>query len=154
MPDIRDVFPSKYLSAADLRSQPRTVVIRTAVPELIGQGAQQQKLVLTVAMADGRAISKQLVLNKTNSMTLATVFGFDYTTWGGKSITLRPEMVLFQGRPQEAIRCYAAGPAQPPTPPPTAPIAPTTPPAPSAPSAPNAAPFGDGLSDMTDDIPW
>jgi arabinogalactan endo-1,4-beta-galactosidase len=116
---IDSAFPSQYLKAADLQGKKITVTMSHVDMEDIGGDL---KPILYFIGKD-----KGLVLNKTNSNTIAMMHGYETEDWSGKSITLVEAMVDFQGRTVAAIRVYAqrvAPPAAAPRPKPSAPKAP------------------------------
>jgi hypothetical protein len=94
---VSDAFPSKYLKAVDLQDKNVTLVIDRVEFENIGD--DDRKLVIYFTKA-----KKGLVLNKTNSKTIAATYGDDTDGWSGKSIVLFPAMVDFRGDTVEAIR--------------------------------------------------
>jgi hypothetical protein len=97
--NINDVFPSKYLKAADLNGKTVTLTIKDVGVETIGD---DDKLVVYFKGKD-----KGLVMNKTNSNNIAIVFGPDTDGWLDQDISVFPTMVDFQGRSMEAIRVKA-----------------------------------------------
>jgi hypothetical protein len=97
--NINDVFPSKYLKAADLNGKTVTLTIKDVGVETIGD---DDKLVVYFKGKD-----KGLVMNKTNSNNIAMVFGPDTDGWLEQEISVYPTMVDFQGRSMEAIRVKA-----------------------------------------------
>jgi hypothetical protein len=97
--NINDVFPSKYLKAADLNGKTVTLTIKDVGVETIGD---DDKLVVYFKGRD-----KGLVMNKTNSNNIALVFGPDTDGWLDQDISVFPTMVDFQGRSMEAIRVKA-----------------------------------------------
>ncbi len=130
---ISEAYPSKYLKAADLAGQDRTVTIRACVQEELGQGSEME--VKPVLYFDGG--QKGLVLNKTNATAIADNYGDDTESWPGRSIVLLVREVDYKGKLTPAIRVRAQV-----TPQPTVQHAPA-PPAP----APDTAP-------LNDEIPW
>src|SRR3954470_5660272 len=96
-----DAFPSKFIAAADLNDEERTVKITHVDTDEIGG---KQKFICHFAGA-----KKGLVLNKTNFNTIVKVTGRDDTDdWTGCEICLYPTMVDFQGDQVDAIRIKAA----------------------------------------------
>lgn len=96
MPRVSDMFPSSYLKATDFEED-TTLTIQAIQSEKIGD---DDKYVVYFEEVD-----KGLVLNKTNSETIASVAGSDDTDdWAGHKITLFATTVSFQGKPTEAIR--------------------------------------------------
>ncbi len=130
---ISEAYPSKYLKAADLAGQDRTVTIRACVQEELGQGSEME--VKPVLYFDGG--QKGLVLNKTNATAIAEDYGDDTEAWTSRDIVLFVQKVTFQGKLMPAIRVRTQA-----TPQPVVQRAPA-PPAPE----PDAAP-------LNDDIPW
>ena len=122
--DVRLLFPTQYLSAADLRKEDRTVTIRgVTVDELkTSQGSEKKPCVYfeetkAAADRDGKK-EKRLVLNKTNAMTIASLYGYEVDEWKGKRITLYPTQADAFGKTVDCIRVRptvppAAAPAEP-----------------------------------------
>ena len=97
--NINEVFPSKYLKAADLQGRQVTVKIRSAEQETIGD---DRKLVVYF---EGK--EKGVVCNKTNANNIAALYGPDTDDWAGNEITLFEAMVDFQGKTVPSIRVRA-----------------------------------------------
>lgn len=95
-----EAFPSKFLAAADLEGEEKTVKITHVDTDEIGG---KQKFICHFAGA-----KKGLVLNKTNFNTIVKVTGQDDTDdWTGCEVVLYPTMVDFQGDQVDAIRIKA-----------------------------------------------
>ena len=107
---ISNAFPSKYLRAADLQDRPVKAFMNRVELESIADG-EDRKPVLYFTKG-----SKGLVLNKTNSKTIAAAYGDDTDNWENKEIILFPAMVDFRGDQVEAIRVRIPKPAVPPKP--------------------------------------
>ncbi len=131
---ISEAYPSKYLKAADLDGQDRTVSIRACVQEELGQGSEME--VKPVLYFDGG--QKGLVLNKTNAQAIVEDYGDDTEAWTGREIVLFIQKVTYQGKLTPAIRVRVQKTA----PQPVVQSAPAMP----APE-PDAAP-------LNDEIPW
>jgi hypothetical protein len=99
---VSEAFPSKYLSAADLNGQNVRVVMQNVEIEKVGE---DMKPVLYF-----RGKNKGLALNKTNSKTIADVYGDEMDDWNGSELILFPVMTDFQGKQVEAIRVRAPQP--------------------------------------------
>lgn len=119
--DVRLLFPSLYLSAPDLRGEDRTLTIRAvAVDELKTSAGTEKKPCVyfeetkAAAERDGKK-ERRLVLNKTNAMTVASLYGYEVDEWVGKRITLFPTQADAFGKTVDCIRIR-----------PTVPPAPTT----------------------------
>ncbi len=106
---ISKAYPSKYLKAADLDGQDRTVSIRACVQEELGQGAEME--VKPVLYFDGG--QKGLVLNKTNAQAIADDYGDDTEAWTGRDIVLFIQKVTSQGKLTPAIRVRVQAAPQP-----------------------------------------
>lgn len=100
MPSIHDSFPTKYLSAKDLKGRTFTLAMDKLVFEDIGDDGDKPVLYFKKA-------EKGLVLNKTNAGEISDVFGDDYTLWGGGTLTLYPDRTSYQGKMVDCIRVAA-----------------------------------------------
>lgn len=96
MPKLNEMYPSRWLAAAEIPDVGQTVTVRRIQLEEIGDG---EKWVLYF-----EELNKGLVLNKTNSQTIASLYGDDTDDWEGNQITLFPTQVDFQGKQVDAIR--------------------------------------------------
>ena len=80
---ISESFSSNYIRAADV-AKPRTVIIASCSMETLGQGAEaEEKPVLAF-----RGAKKGMVLNKTNALQIAGMYGDDTDQWIGQPIEL------------------------------------------------------------------
>ena len=103
---VSEAYPSDYLKAADIGDATPTVIIVSAELETVGQGAKaEQKLVLGF-----KGKEKRLVLNKTNSNTIAALYGDETDDWLGKPITLVTREIEYDGKVAPAIRVSAKKP--------------------------------------------
>ena len=101
MPNVNQMFPSRFLRATNIPRRGITLVIETVTQEEVtsdGEG-KQKKWALKFKDDD-----QLLVLNKTNASILAEAFGPDTDSWADKAITLRTEKVSFGGRMTDGIR--------------------------------------------------
>ncbi len=132
-----EVFPSKYLKAADLKGKPHTVTIESAPYETLKSldGKEAQKIVLHFKNAE-----KTLPLNATNFDAVCDATGCpDTEDRPGQRIELYPTKTTMgrtavdciRIRPPSASRPAAVVPPPPPPPPPSEPA-----------------------SEMNDEIPW
>jgi hypothetical protein len=124
-----EVFPSKYLKAADLKGKPRIVTIERAQYETLKSldGKETQKIVLYF-----ENVPKSLPLNATNFDAVCDATGFpDTEDWPGQRIELYPTKTSMGGQLVDCIRIR----------PPSAPR-----PAAAAPPPP--------IGEMNDEIPW
>ncbi|MCC6458801.1 MAG: hypothetical protein IT328_27905 [Caldilineaceae bacterium] len=107
---MSDIFPSKYVKAADLEGRTVTLTIKTlTVEEMLNHASEKErKPVLYFERA-----TKGLVLNRTNAMTIAALYGDESDTWPGKRISIYPTRVKAFGQMQDCIRIREEIPAQP-----------------------------------------
>jgi hypothetical protein len=98
---IDELYPSKFLRAADLNGKPLRVTIVGLKREDIGG---EQKVVLSFTN------EKSLILNKTNARQIAKTLGDETRGWASKDIILVPTQVDFRGEMVDAIRVRAATP--------------------------------------------
>lgn len=92
-----DVFPGKYLRAADLGTAEPVVTIREVKLETLGEDSKP------VVYFEGK--ERGLVLNKTNFASIADITGEDDTDdWKGCKVKLFVAKVEFQGKRVPAIR--------------------------------------------------
>lgn len=112
--NVNDAFPSKYLSAKDLQNREHTLTISAiTMEEMNGDRGKQSKPV-----AFFRGAQKGLVLNKTNSLTIAAAYGDEMMAWIGRPIVVFPAMDRVAGemKPCIRVRPVFAGAAQAPAP--------------------------------------
>jgi hypothetical protein len=109
---------SKYFKAADLTTE-KKLKIKSATEELIGQGADQKKMLVVWFTNDERG----LPLNRVNNRTIRGAFGDDTSGWPNKIIIAFPTMVEFRGKMTPGLRVRIPPPkgdgvaAKPPPPP-------------------------------------
>ena len=94
---ISDEFPSRYLKAADLQGREVRVTMQHVEKEKLGD---EMKLALYF-----KGKEKAMILNKTNSNTIADSYGDDTEDWFDQPLILFSVMVDFQGKVGPAIRC-------------------------------------------------
>jgi hypothetical protein len=127
MPTREDLFPSKYLKAADLNGKPAVVEIEKAPSEKLKglDGTEQVKTVLYFKGAE-----KSLPLNMTNWDLCAAICGDDTDDWAGHAIELYPTTTMMGGKAVACIRIRK--PSKKPSPgvklPPKKPVLPVPPP--------------------------
>ena len=107
---ISEVFPSKYLTAADLNGKAYTLTIRTVTLEemVTHENKKVQKPVCWFVGAQ-----KGFVMNVTNAHIIVALYGDDTSLWEGKRITIYPTQVRAFGTMQDCIRVREEIPAQP-----------------------------------------
>jgi hypothetical protein len=129
-----EVFPSKYLKAADLKGKARIVTIESAPYETLKSldGKETQKIVLYF-----KNVPKSLPLNATNFDAVSDATAcFDTEDWPGQRIELYPTKTTMQGKTVDCIRIRPPSASRP------AAVAPPPPP-PSEPA-----------NELNDEIPW
>jgi hypothetical protein len=129
------VFPSKYLKAADLKGKPHTVTIESAPYVTLNglDGNETKKIVLHFKNAQ-----KTLPLNATNFDAVCDATGFpDTEDWPGQRIELYPSRTTMGGKALDCIRIRRPSASRP-----AVAVAAPLPPPPSEPG------------EMNDEIPW
>ncbi len=93
-----DVFPSKWLAAADLGDKEPTVIIDRVVLEEINDTEQKPVIYF-------KKVKKGMICNKTNWKTIAYIHKSDDSDdWTGKEVALYVELVNMQGQMKPALR--------------------------------------------------
>lgn len=86
--NIKQLFPSKWLSPDDLGNRRVEVVISECALEAVRNpqtNQEEEKLIITFAKA-----TKRLIANKTQCFAIAEIVGdYDTDNWTGKRIALR-----------------------------------------------------------------
>lgn len=103
MANINALFPTKYIKAADLQGQDLTLQIAGLSIEKIDDNSQEP----VIKFANH---NQGLVLNKTNALTIAELYGEDYDRWSGRMITLYSTQCTFGGKMVDCIRVRQAVP--------------------------------------------
>jgi hypothetical protein len=100
----KDVFPSKYLVAADLEGRARVLTIKSAPYELLkNRGKEERKTVLYF-----EETQKGFPLNVTNWSSVCSVTREDDTDrWPGKQIEVYPDKTPMDGQMVDCIRVRA-----------------------------------------------
>ncbi len=101
MTSISELFPSRFLKAADLKGRTVKVKIKKVEVEEIGQDKDEKPVIYF----DG--VERGLVLNKTNGVAIAEIHGDATDGWTGKEIEIFSMMVPYQGQNVAAIRIRA-----------------------------------------------
>jgi hypothetical protein len=97
---IDQLYPSRFLRAADLDGKPLRVTIAGLKRDDVGG---ETKVVLSFADHE-----KSLILNKTNARSIAKALGDETSAWPGKTIMLVPAVVDFKGESVDAVRVRGA----------------------------------------------
>lgn len=101
MTTVSELFPSKYVRAADLGGRPRVVVVAAVFVEEFRQrdGSRARRPVLRF-----RGATKAMILNKTQALALAEITGSEVIEeWVGHRVMLTPG-VASNGQPTIVIQ--------------------------------------------------
>jgi hypothetical protein len=97
---INSAFPSKYLKESDLGGREVPCVIdRVTIEDVGGPSDPEEKPVMYFVNK-----AKGMVLNKTNSMYIASKYGDETDDWKGKAIIIHPDSTMFQGKMVPCLR--------------------------------------------------
>lgn len=99
--NVHDLFPTRFIAAADLNGKAFTLTIRSITLEDM-QSHDNKTVTKPVAWFTNAA--KGLVLNRTNCMTVAELYGPETDLWAGKAITIYATKVRAFGKLEDAIR--------------------------------------------------
>lgn len=99
MPNLNEMFPSKFLKAEDI-DQDYEVTIAEIASDTAGQG-DEKKNVFVVYFEE---FDKGLCLNKTNGGLIAAQHGSNTDAWKGKKVVLTVEDVQYKGELVKGIR--------------------------------------------------
>lgn len=104
MPNINDIFPSKFLKAHELQGKTPTVTIdRVGVEQVRGRQKTDTKAVLYF-----RGKAKGMLLNKTNAQSVTQIARSPLTEqWVGVAVTLYATTATFGTDVHEVIRIKA-----------------------------------------------
>ncbi len=99
-----DIFPSQYISAADLGNKEFALTIASAAMEMVGNDDEKKKkLIVRFQEAE-----KGLVCNVSNFDMIAFIHGDDTDGWVGKEVVLYATPVNFKGKTVMGIRIKQA----------------------------------------------
>ena len=93
---ISEVYPSKFLKAADLASRDHKVIIESVVHEKLGDDMKP--------VVSYRGWSKCHPLNKGVSQFIADGLGDETNSWIGREIVIYPTTTDYQGKRYEVVR--------------------------------------------------
>jgi hypothetical protein len=87
--DFDELYPGRFLKAGEFKGRDVNLTItRVQVDELEGNKGKETKGIITF-----RETPKQLVLNKTNGLSIKAMFGRAVAEWVGKRVTLYPQKI-------------------------------------------------------------
>lgn len=111
MPEINDLFPSKWLVAADLEGKPCVLTIKKIEIETMkGRDGKADEIKPIVFFEEAE---KGMVCNKTNATTISKLYGTNTDDWIGERITLFPTKVTWGKELVDAIRVDTVLPRKP-----------------------------------------
>ena len=94
--DYKEIYRSKFMKADDLNGRSATYTVNGCTAEDVGDDT---KLVLAFSETD-----RPLVLNKTNVVIMAELFGPESDGWEGKQIKLVTSTTQYQGKTVKCTR--------------------------------------------------
>jgi hypothetical protein len=106
--NVNDIFPSRFLKAHDLGGKPYTLTIKAVTLEDLGHGAEKES---KLAIAFEKA-TKMMLLNRTNAMIIASLYGPETDSWKGKAVTVYSARVKAFGAWHDALRIKEQIPAR------------------------------------------
>lgn len=107
--NINSAYPSKYLAAtADFPDDADLILtIKDVTVENVGQGADAEDKPIIYF----QEVKKGFLCNRTNSKTIANLYGAETDAWIGKKIALYPTEVEYRGDMVMGIRVRIKAPA-------------------------------------------
>lgn len=107
-----DAYQSEWLSGLDLNGKTVSVVINGVTLERVQNQRNEtaEKAAVSFRTPGGAMLKKRLLLNKTNAVALAKLFGTETDAWVGKGVQLRPETVNAFGQTHLVVRIAGAAP--------------------------------------------
>lgn len=97
---LHEVFPSRFLEAAELEGQELTLTIERYEKDVPVGRENDLCTVIYFKETDGRG----MVLNKTNGFRIGAYHGPDLDKWGGCEITIYPSTCDLAGKTVDCIR--------------------------------------------------
>jgi hypothetical protein len=110
--NVNELFPTRFIAAADLNGKSFTLTIRNVTLE--DMQSHDNKTV-TKPVAWFTNATKGMVLNRTNTMIIAGLYGVETDLWAGRRITIYATKVRAFGKLEDAIRVREEIPAPPTT---------------------------------------
>ena len=104
---MSQAFPSKYLKAADLDGGRFTLTMSHITMEKVVDDEPEKPILYF------NGAQKGMVINQTNGMMIASLYGDDTDHWPGRPVELYTAMVSFGGKTVPAIRVMAPAQAMP-----------------------------------------
>lgn len=107
---ISEVYPTKYVTAADLQGRTVTLTIKAVTME---EMLTHDNKTVSKPVAWFERTNKGFVMNATNARVIANLYGDNTDGWTGQRISIYPTQVKAFGKMQDCIRVREEIPAQP-----------------------------------------
>ena len=95
------MFPSDFVKADDLNGKDVTKTIKAVTMDELTMAGGRKETRPVIRFSDAE---KKLVLNKTNAVTIAGMYGKETDNWIGKKITMFPTETTFGSDTVDCIR--------------------------------------------------
>ena len=97
---ISEAYPSNYIKASDLQGKSIKMTIERVEMEDLGDDGEKPCLFFKEA-------KKGIILNKTNSNRVATLYGDETDQWVGNMIEVYPDVTEYKGQTTDCVRLRA-----------------------------------------------
>ena len=106
-----EAYQSEWLTGLDLKGRQVTVLVDAVTAEQVQnqRGERAVKAAVAFRAVNGAPLHKRLLLNKTNAVALARLFGGETDNWKGQAVVLRPENVTAFGQEFCVVRIAGRG---------------------------------------------
>ena len=106
-----EAYQSEWLSGLDLKGRQVTVIVDAVTAEQVQnqRGEKATKAAVAFRATGGQPLRKRLLLNKTNAVALARLFGPETDGWKGQPVLLQPENVPAFGQVHCVVRVAGRG---------------------------------------------
>jgi len=95
------LFPSDFVKAEDLEGKDVTKTIKSVTVDELTMAGGRKEARPVIRFKDAK---KKLVLNKTNAVTIASMYGNETDDWIDKPITMFPTETTFGNKTVPCIR--------------------------------------------------
>jgi len=106
-----EAYQSEWLSGLDLKGRQVTVIVDAVTAEQVQnqRGEKAVKAAVAFKTVAGQPLRKRLLLNKTNAVALARLFGVETDGWKGQPVVLQAENVPAFGQVHCVVRVAGRG---------------------------------------------
>ena len=106
-----EAYQSEWLSGLDLKGRQVTVIVDAVTTEQVQnqRGEKAVKAAVAFRAVNGAPLHKRLLLNKTNAVALARLFGVETDGWKGQPVVLQAENVTAFGQVHCVVRVAGRG---------------------------------------------